>query len=440
MIHRKEARTLGLAALGAMLEYYDFVIFLFVAAAISEAFFPPGVSPWVSQMQTLGIFAVGYLVRPVAGIVLAHFADLFGRKKMFIFLMILMAVPTFLIGVLPTYEQVGVLAPLALLVLRALQGCAVGGEFPGAAVFVSEHASPSRLGTASGTMHGIVLAGLLLGTGAAAASSTIASVTGMPSLAWRLPFIVGGLFGLTASYLRRQLEESPLYAGIQQSRQLAKSTPIRIVLTKHADACLFGLALGFTMAVGTVVFFQYMPMLLGTQYGVPRQAALQANMWGSFALCLSMPFWGRLSDTLGWARSLGIGAVAMLVASIGFFQWLPVVLAGQGSLPLLFALPGVALGAVVALVPGLVSALFPTHVRQSGYSVPYNIGAALFGGLTPLALAWMVRAYGPESAMYPVIATAFVTAVLAFKVRDMRLYLGVAEPQAEAVGTAREAG
>ncbi|RZT36855.1 MFS transporter [Cupriavidus agavae] len=440
MIHRKEARTLGLAALGAMLEYYDFVIFLFVAAAISEAFFPPGVSPWVSQMQTLGIFAVGYLVRPIAGIVLAHFADMFGRKRMFIFLMILMAVPTFLIGVLPTYEQAGVLAPLALLVLRALQGCAVGGEFPGAAVFVSEHAAPSRLGTASGTMHGIVLAGLLLGTGAAAASAYIASATGIPSLAWRLPFIVGGLFGLTASYLRRQLEESPLYAGIQQSRQLAQATPIRIVLTKHADACLFGLALGFTMAVGTVIFFQYMPTLLATQYGVPRQAALQANMWGSFALCLSMPFWGRLSDTLGWSRSLAIGAVAMLVASVGFFQWLPAVLAGHGSLALLFALPGVALGAVVALVPGLVSALFPTQVRQSGYAVPYNVGAALFGGLTPLALAWMVRAHGPESAMYPLLATALVTAVLAVRVRRMRLYLGVAEPTMPAVAATTKAG
>ena len=440
MLHRKEARTLGLAALGAMLEYYDFVIFLFVAAAISEAFFPPGVSPWVSQMQTLGIFAIGYLVRPIAGIVLAHFADLLGRKKMFIFLLILMAVPTFLIGVLPTYEQVGVLAPIALLVLRALQGCAVGGEFPGAAVFVSEHASPSRLGTASGTMHGIVLAGLLLGTGAAALSAYIASHTGMPSLAWRLPFLVGGAFGLTAAWLRRQLEESPLYAGIQQSRQLAKTTPVRIVLTQHADACLFGLGLGFTMAIGTTVFFQYMPTLLATQYGVPRQEALQANMWGSFALCVSMPLWGRASDALGWSRSLGIGAVAMLVASIGFFQWLPAVLEGKGSLPLLFALPGVALGSVVALVPGLLSALFPTHVRQSGYAVPYNVGAALFAGFTPLLLAWMVRAYGGAAAMYLVAATAFVTAVLAFKVRQMRRYLGVAEPQPEAMPAPRKAG
>ncbi|GJG94258.1 MFS transporter [Cupriavidus pauculus] len=439
MLNRKAARTLGLAALGAMLEYYDFVIFLFVAAAISEAFFPPGVSPWVSQMQTLGIFAIGYLVRPIAGIVLAHFADMLGRKKMFIFLLVLMAVPTFLIGVLPTYEQAGILAPIALLVLRALQGCAVGGEFPGAAVFVSEHAPPSRLGTTSGTMHGIVLAGLLLGTGAAALSAYIASRTGMPSLAWRLPFLVGGAFGLTAAWLRRQLEESPLYAGIQQSRQLASETPLRIVLRNHADACVFGLGLGFTMAIGTTVFFQYMPTLLATHYGVPRQAALQANMWGSFALCVSMPFWGCLSDAMGWARSLGIGAIAMLVASVCFFRWLPDVLAEQGSLALLFMLPGVALGSVIALVPGLLSALFPTHVRQSGYAVPYNIGAALFAGLTPLALAWMVRAYGPDSAMYLVLATGLVTAWLAFRVRRMRMYLGVAQPHAQAVAAPSEA-
>jgi len=283
MMTRKQNRTIALAALGAMLEYYDFVIFLFVAASLRDAFFPSDVSPWVRQMQTLGIFAIGYFVRPIAGLVFAHFADMIGRKKMFIFLLILMAVPTFLIGVLPTYAQVGVLAPLLLLLMRALQGCAVGGEFPGAAVFVSEHAPPNRLGTSSGLMHGIVLMGLLLGAGAAALSAHIAARADVPSLAWRLPFIVGGLFGLTAAYLRRQLEESPLYADIQRSRQLASSIPIKIVLKDHLDACLFGLAIGFAMAVGTVVFFQYMPLLLATQYNVPRAHALQGTMWGSFA-------------------------------------------------------------------------------------------------------------------------------------------------------------
>lgn len=433
MLNRKELHTVGLTALGAMLEYYDFVIFLFVAAAISKAFFPPGVSAWVGQMQTFGIFAVGYLVRPVAGIVLAHFSDTIGRKKMFIFLLVLMAVPTFCIGLLPTYETAGVLAPIALLVLRALQGCAVGGEFPGAAVFVSEHASPSRLGTASGILHGVVATGLLLGTGAAALSALIAAKTGVPSLAWRLPFLVGGVFGLTAAYLRRHLEESPLHAKILKSKQLAQSIPVKVVLTEHAGACVFGMALAFVMSFDTTVFFQYMPMLLTTEYGVPKEAAFQANMWGTLALAASMPFWGRVSDALGWARTLGIGAVATFTAGASFFHLLPGAAASHEALAPLFVLPGLALGAISALVPGLLSSLFPTNVRQTGYAIPYNIGVAVFAGLAPLTLGWLVRDFGPAVPLYPVVIAALVTACLAIKVRSMRLYLGSAHPQAHPV-------
>ncbi|WP_420992967.1 MFS transporter [Cupriavidus sp. 30B13] len=424
MMKKKEARTLGLAALGATLEFYDFVIFLFVAAAISEVFFPPDISPWVRQIQTFAIFAIGYLVRPVAGIVMAHFGDRVGRKKMFIFLIVLMAVPTFLIGVLPTYQQVGVLAPIGLLILRALQGCAVGGELPGAAVFVSEHASASRLGTASGTLHGVVHLGLLLGTGAAALAGMIAAQAGIPSLAWRLPFIVGGIFGLTAAYLRRHLEESPLYAEIQQSKQLSKATPLKVVLTEHAGACCFGFGLMFVMATCSTVFFQYMPTLLITQYGVPRQEALNANMWGTFALAVSMPFWGRLSDSIGWGRALATGAAAMLLATVWFFHCLADVAAAHGNLAVPFAVQGVAVAAVISLVPGLMAALFPTNIRQSGYAFPYNIGAALFAGLTPLMLAWLVRDHGPGVPLYPAIAACAVTALLAARVGGMRLYLG----------------
>lgn len=143
---KEDRKNLGLASLGAVLECFDFVVFVFVAAAISEAFFPAGASTALKQLQTFGIYAIGYLVRPVAGIIIAHFADQIGRKKLFIFTVLLMSVPTFLMGLLPTYSQIGLWAPALLLLLRILQGCAVGGELPGAAVFVSEHAPANKLG------------------------------------------------------------------------------------------------------------------------------------------------------------------------------------------------------------------------------------------------------------------------------------------------------
>ena len=157
--------------MGALLEYFDFQVYVFVAAALGEALFPPGASTWVSQVQTFGIYAVGYLVRPVAGVVIAHYADRIGRKKLFIFTVLLMSVPTMLMGLLPTYETAGWFAPIALLVLRILQGCAVGGEIPGASVFVSEHAPPNHLRFSSGFFFGVINLGLLLGAGVAAGAN-----------------------------------------------------------------------------------------------------------------------------------------------------------------------------------------------------------------------------------------------------------------------------
>jgi MFS family permease len=438
MVSRKETRTLGLAALGATLEYYDFVVYLFVAAALSKEFFPPDVSPWIRQLQTFGIFAIGYLVRPVAGMVAAHFGDKVGRKKMFIFLIILMAVPTFLIGVLPTYAQVGWYAPLFLLILRALQGCAVGGELPGAAVFVSEHAGASRIGGASGFLHGVVHLGLLLGTAAAALAGVISAHLDLPSLAWRLPFIIGGLFGLTAAYLRRQLEESPLYAEIVRSKQVSKTVPLKVVVSQYRRACLFGFGLMFVQAVLATVFFQYMQTVLITVYGVSTQMALNANMFGILALALSMPIWGQVSDRIGWSKTLLIGAVGTAVSAVYYFQHLASAVTSATTLSLLFAIAGIPVGAIIGLVPGLLSSLFPTQVRQSGYALPYNVGAALFAGLAPFTLAWLVRGFGPTVALYPVLLACAVALVLASLVSGMRLYLGrEAELQAPSVDAIR---
>ncbi|MFL6704337.1 MAG: MFS transporter, partial [Paraburkholderia graminis] len=167
----RDYRTLALAALGGTLEFYDFVIFVFFTSVIGSLFFPPGIPDWLRQFQTFGIFAVGYFVRPVGGIVMAHFGDLLGRKKMFTLSVLLMSLPTLLIGVLPTFAQIGFAAPLLLLLMRVLQGAAVGGEVPGAWVFVSEHVPRRHVGLACGTLTGGLTAGILLGSLVATATN-----------------------------------------------------------------------------------------------------------------------------------------------------------------------------------------------------------------------------------------------------------------------------
>jgi len=160
----REIRTLALASLGGAFEFYDFVIFVFFTAVISKLFFSASLPDWVRQTQTFGIFAAGYLARPLGGIVMAHFGDMHGRKRMFMLSVLLMAVPTLMIGLLPTYQSIGVAAPLLLLLMRILQGAAIGGEAPGGWVFVAEHAGRGRVGFAVGLLTGGLSFGILLGS------------------------------------------------------------------------------------------------------------------------------------------------------------------------------------------------------------------------------------------------------------------------------------
>lgn len=424
-IGREELKNLGLASLGAMLEYYDFVVYVFVAAALSQAMFPPDMTPWLKQVQVFSIYAIGYFIRPVAGLLVAHLADRIGRKRLFVFTVLLMSVPTFLMGLLPTYSEAGIWAPLALLALRLLQGCAVGGELPSAAVFVSEHAQPRRLFLASGTLHGVVHCGLLLGAGSAAVASWIAGADpALASLSWRLPFLVGGAFGLAAAYLRRQLEETPLFTKLREERRATPRVPLGIVLKNYRYACLFGLGVMFMQSVTSSVYLQYISTYLITQFGFAPSAVFLANAVCVLSLALSMPLWGAVCDRLGPGRTIGAGAALCAMASVWFFDHLPATQGGVWPLALSFVPVGVSGACVIAILPDLVASLFPTEVRQTGYALPYNLGSAIFSGPGPLALAWAVRSYGVAAPMYAILFACAVAGTMAVVSRFVPRHLG----------------
>jgi MFS family permease len=187
-----EVRILSLASIGGALEFYDFVIFVFFANVIAKLFFAASLPDWVRQAQTFGIFAAGYLARPLGGIVMAHFGDTRGRKRMFTLSVLLMAVPTLLIGVLPTYQSIGLAAPLLLLSMRVLQGVAIGGEAPGAWVFVAEHARRGRVGFAVGLLTSGLSFGILLGSLMTICLNRVFNQAQIAAGAWRIPFLIGG--------------------------------------------------------------------------------------------------------------------------------------------------------------------------------------------------------------------------------------------------------
>jgi MFS family permease len=393
---RSDARTLVLAALGGALEYYDFIIFVFFTAVIAELFFPPETPDWLRQAQTFGLFAAGYLARPLGGIVMAHFGDRSGRKRMFTLSVFLMAIPTLLIGFLPTYAAIGYAAPLALLALRILQGAAVGGEIPGAWTFVSEHVPPRRVGFACGTLTSGLTVGILLGSLVATFVNRIWSPQDVQAFAWRIPFLVGGVFGFLAVFLRRLLVETPVFEEMRRRRALVEGLPLRVVLAGHGHAVIVSMLLTWVLTAAIVVVMLMTPTLIQKLFAIAPADTLAANSLATFGLSLGCIVFGWLADRFGAERLLMLGCAALLLATYALYFGLA---RSTAHLDVLYAAAGFAVG-VVGVIPVVLVRAFPAPVRFSGISFAYNIAYAVFGGLTPLFVTLLMKGHPFAPAHY----------------------------------------
>lgn len=389
MLNRQDIKTLMLSALGGTLEFYDFVIFVFFASVLGHLFFPPSLPDWIVQLQTLGIFAAGYLARPLGGIVIAHFGDLLGRKRMFTLSVALMAAPTFLLGLLPTHASIGIAAPLLLLLLRIMQGAAIGGEMPGAWVFVAEHVPASRGGFAVGLLTAGITGGILLGSLVAIGIHQQYSAEEINAYAWRIPFLIGGVFGFVSVYLRRFLSETPIFKELAERRALSKELPVKTVLREHKQAALIVGALTWALSTAIVVVILMTPTLLQKVYGVSASAALYANCVATLTLTIGCVFFGWLVDRIGVRAALIICWGGLAVTAYYFYATLP----GITPQHLLFTygLVGLFCGSI-STTPIVGTRIFPPHISFSGLSSSYNVAYAIFGGLTPvLTQLWLQK-------------------------------------------------
>lgn len=408
-LSRNDYRTLSLAALGGALEFYDFVVFVFFTKALSGVFFPPQMSEWLRQLQTFGIFAAGYLARPVGGIVIAHFGDLLGRKKMFTLSILLMAVPTLGMGLLPTYAHWGALAPILLLTLRILQGAAIGGEVPGAWVFVSEHVPERHTGFAVGTLTAGLTAGILLGSLVATSINTALTPAEVAAYGWRIPFLLGGGFGLFAVYLRRFLEETPVFKQLHETRALSEELPLKTIVRGHFPAVLLSMAMTWVLSAAIVVVILFTPTYLQTVFKIAPRVSLQANSVAIVCLTFGCVLFGWLADRVGSKLALAGGSLGLLATSSYFYHSLP--LEGS-SLFAAYAITGLFVGSI-GVIPFVLVRAFPAKIRFSGLSFSYNVAYAIFGGLTPVVLTLWLKADKLAPAHY-VGALALLGCVLAF--------------------------
>ena len=386
-LNRGDYRTLALSALGGTLEFYDFVIYVFFAAVMGHVFFPPHSPDWLVQVQTYGIFAAGYLARPLGGIVMAHFGDLRGRKRMFTLSILLMALPTFLMGLLPTYAAIGFWAPIGLLALRVLQGAAIGGEVPGAWVFVSEHVPARRVGFACGTLTAGLTMGILLGSLVASAMHARFTEAELVDHAWRIPFLLGGVFGLMAVYLRSYLQETPVFKELEEQRALLAEWPMKRVLASHRGAMLLSMLATWVLTCGIVVVILMTPGLLAKLPAIGAEKALLANCLAVVCLSIGCVLAGSLTDRYGDGPTLLVGSLLLSAACYVFYGGIA---ANPDWLFPGYALLGLTVGTIAA-VPCIMVRAFPPAVRFSGLSLSYNLAYAIFGGLTPMLVALMLK-------------------------------------------------
>jgi MFS family permease len=379
-----EVKTLALTAIGGALEYFDFIVAVFFAKILASVFFPPETPPWLSQLSVFAVLAAGYLVRPLGGLVFAHFGDLFGRKKIFALSLFLMVAPTFVMGILPGYSEIGLIAPLLLLVCRVLQGLSVGGEIPGSFIYCSEHVSKKRIGVACGMIMAGFTVGILMG--ALSATWLHASLTPkeLNSWGWRIPFIAGGVAGFIAVYLRRYLEESPVFKNL--SAHKTNDMPLKVVLRDYKAVVLIGSLCTWFFCCVFVIYFLYLPTYLQTQWQMPARATFAANSWATAFVLVGCIATGMAIDRIGWAKTWAIGAIGTAVTTSLFFYQLM-----QNSPDALtyYIVGGFFVGSIT-VVPFILTTSFPARVRFTGFSLSFNVSYAIFGGTAPVVMAALV--------------------------------------------------
>jgi MHS family proline/betaine transporter-like MFS transporter len=375
-------RLIAAGTIGNVLEWYDFAIYGYFAATIGRTFFPAE-SPVAQVLAAFGIFAVGYLMRPLGGIVVGHIADRFGRRAALTFSVMAMAVPTFLVGVLPGYEVLGVAAPILLTLLRVVQGLSVGGEATTAFVFLVERAGPGRRGAIGALASCGANLGMLSGSAAGALLATAMPASMLDAWGWRLPFLLGLLVGVAGYFLRRHIVETP-----RDAAAMPATAPLVETLRHHGRlvARLAGLA-AFN-AIGFYLMFLYVVSWLQSVDGLAPARALGFNTVSMLLLLPVMFGMGWLSDRIGRKRLL------LAATALGFVGALPLlwlmhhphpamILLGEAGFVLI-------LGTVLGIMPAIMVEATPLGVRCTAISLGYNIAFGIMGGLTPLAAAWLI--------------------------------------------------
>ncbi|CAL9665554.1 Proline_betaine transporter [Streptomyces sp. enrichment culture] len=416
---RAVKRAVKAASLGNAMEWFDFGIYAYLAGTIGRVFFPSG-SETAQLLSSFATFAVAFLVRPLGGMVFGPMGDKIGRKKVLALTMILMAIGTAAIGMLPTYAAVGFWSPLLLIVFRLLQGFSTGGEYGGASTFIAEYAPDKRRGFFGSFLELGTLAGYTGAAGLVTALTAWLGTDTMDAWGWRIPFLVAGPLGFIGIYLRLKLDDTPAYLRLEEGNVHvseaadAVETTVRGDLAKifrqHWRTLLLCIALVGAYNITDYMLLSYMPTYLSDELHYTGTHGLLILVATMVVLMMIINQVGRLSDRFGRKPLLMTGMLGFFVLSAPAF-----LLVQQGSLLAVSAgmlILGLSLVCLLGTMSAALPAMFPTPVRYGSLSVGYNLSASLFGGTTPLVITALISATGSDMMpAYYAMAAALVGVV-----------------------------
>jgi MHS family shikimate/dehydroshikimate transporter-like MFS transporter len=408
--------------IGTIIEWYDFLIYGTAAALVFNTLFFPKFDPVTGTIAALGTYAAGFFARPVGAWIFGHYGDRIGRKKMLIMTMIITALGTFAIGLMPTYNQIGIFAPILLIVLRILQGIGLGGEWGGASLMVLEHAPANR----RGFYGSLVQVGFPLGVAASTSAFALAALLPQAELmtwGWRLPFLFSVVLLGVGLYVRTRVPETPLFTEMKQRGDIAKAPFLDVVLRQPKT---FLLAIGLKISEVSWVYIVtvFAVVYATTQLGLPRSTMLNAIIIGSLIEVFTIPLFGHLSDIFGRRALYFAGAIFTILFAFPLF-WL----IDTKNAFVIGATVAVALSFGHGMMFGLLSTylpeLFGTKVRYTGASLGFQVAAAIGGGLSPILATSLSSSFGGTagvSVLLILLATITLIATLcARETRDVAL-------------------
>lgn len=407
-------RAVVAASIGNVVEWFDFAVYGYLAATLGVLFFPSG-SETASLLASFAVFGAAFVVRPLGGFFFGPLGDKIGRRSVLAAVILFMSAATFMIGLLPTYATIGILAPVLLVTLRLLQGLSAGGELSGASTFVSEYSPDARRGFLTSWIQVSATLGFLLGLIAPTLLTAIFSEDALNSWGWRVPFLLAGPLGAIGLYIRLKLEDTPDFKELERAGEVARA-PLRESLTNWSPILLL-VGIESTLQLGYYLVLVYMSTYLVQVAGLAQTTAFFVIVIAVLVDIVVIPLAGALSDRVG-RKPLLVGAcvgfailtfpVFLLISQGGFLY-------ATLGLSILGALHGVFIGTVAAVM----AELFSTNVRYGGFSIGHNISAALFGGSAPFLATYLISATGNSFIpAFMIVAGALISLVSAVIIKE----------------------